>query len=166
MDSSDGKRPSGSGFQLVWFVRQFQHFISNCVIMGESSCVGGNEALINQLLATALELLEICDKRNVQDHISAKGQTSWGCFQRTVVCATSCINCICNCSVYQLFGIANTWRRIQSGKNSECVANCLMHAFANRVCLWILGSDRSASDIVNLQCGYLDNQVFSKCMAT
>jgi hypothetical protein len=73
MDSSDHKRPSGSGFQFVWFIRQFQHFISNCVIMGESFCVGCNEALINQLLATGLELLQICDKWNVQDHISAKG---------------------------------------------------------------------------------------------
>jgi hypothetical protein len=72
VDSSDCKRPSGSGFQFVWFIRQFQHFIANCVIMGESFCVGGNEALINQLLVMALELLEICDKWSVQEHISLK----------------------------------------------------------------------------------------------
>jgi hypothetical protein len=39
--------------------------------LGESFCVGCNEALINQLFA--VRVLQIFDKWNVQDHISAKG---------------------------------------------------------------------------------------------
>ena len=116
MDTGNAIWTSCSGLKFVRLIHQLQYFLTFTIINRDNSFgVRNNQPMINQILATLLELLEVCNERNVKDHIAAKGQSTRSGLECAVVSTTSCIYCISDGCVDKLLGACNTTRLFQGG---------------------------------------------------
>jgi hypothetical protein len=57
--SGDSEGTCCSRFKLIREIREFQNLITNCIVIGITFDVSGNEPLGNQLLSTLLQPLKI-----------------------------------------------------------------------------------------------------------
>ena len=78
MNLHNGERSNGTGFHLVRIVGEYKNLVSDVVVLVSMAAVFIQVVLVGESLAAMLDLLEIDNCEEVEQHVSTKYKCSRG----------------------------------------------------------------------------------------
>jgi hypothetical protein len=132
--------------QLGWIHLQFRNAVSNLTSMIDVLGIGTLRIAVNDLLSSIMKSEQIGWKGHVQWHVSMKNQCSRGTPKSPMNRRPQSMLHHCLCFIHWARSLFFILRRICCGTCVDNVCSCLMHAFADRVRLQVVGGGRNTLD--------------------